>query len=98
MDILRAIQEQLEQIDTSISLEVEKPTEELKNALEIEIDQSQLPEEFEKYLVMNLGKLNIQEFWRWFWFIKEFQIPEDPRRQFVNFLKTQEPYGLSKII
>ena len=89
-DFLALLNEEIQSID----IDNEKPTEALKNTLEQEIDHSQLPEEIEKYILMNLGRLNIVEFWQWFWFVKEFQLPTDPRKQFVNFLNQMTWKGL----
>jgi len=89
-DFLALLNEEIQSID----IDNEKPTEALKNTLEQEIDQSQLPGEIEKHILMNLDRLDIVAFWQWFWFVKEFQVTVDPRKQFVNFLKTVKPIGL----
>ena len=91
-DFLALLNEEIQSID----IDNEKPTEALKNTLEQEIDQSQLPGHYEKMILMNLDRFNITQFWYWFWFIKEFQVSEDPRKLFVNFLKTMQPLGLTK--
>jgi len=67
----------------------ELPTKELKDLLLFKIEQSQISEETEKYIRMNLYSMKLTEFWALFNRVIDQTYPIDPRKQWKQFIFSQ---------